>query len=110
MISEAEIEQAVEWLRANAHNAARAKAQRIYLSEFRKTMKATLMKEVISEAIGAQERHAYSHEKYVAHLEAMKDAIEKDEYMTWMRVAAETKIEAWRSLNANARAEGRAYA
>lgn len=109
MISEDEIEQACEWLRTNARGAAQAKATRIYMQEYRKTMKATLMKEIISEPIGAQERHAYAHEKYIAHLDAMRAAIEQDEYMAWMRVAAETKIEAWRSLNANARAEGRAY-
>jgi hypothetical protein len=39
----------------------------------------------------------------------MKDAIEKDEYNRWMMVAAEARIEAWRTQQANMRAEGKAY-
>lgn len=109
MISEADAEEAVEFLRKNAREAAKAKAERIYMEEFRKTVKAKLMNSLIGESLGAQERYAYSHEIYKEHLEAMRTAIENDEAKRWLMVAAQARIEAWRSMNANARAEGRAY-
>jgi hypothetical protein len=34
----------------------------------------------------------------------MRAAIEEDEYMRWMRVAAETKVAAWQTEQANSRA------
>ena len=51
-----------------------------------------------------QEREAYADERYKKHLEAMKIAIAQDEQNRFMRVAAEAKIEAWRSFSANHRA------
>jgi hypothetical protein len=110
VIPEEQIEQAVEWLRANARKAAQARAERIYVEQYRKTVKAQLMSEKIADPIGAQERHAYAHPTYIQHLDAMKEAIQRDEEMQWLRAAAEAKIEAWRSQQANARAEGRATA
>lgn len=109
MISEVDVEKAIDWLRDNARAAGQAKAERIYVEEYRKTVKAELMCERVADAIGAQERHAYSSPRYVAHLQAIKDAVARDEEMRWMLVAAEAKIEAWRTQQANQRAEGKAY-
>jgi hypothetical protein len=114
VIPEDEIEQAVEWLRANARKAAQARAERIYVEQYRKTIKAQLMVELLErdpkETIAAQERFAYSHPNYVQHLSALRAAVEEDEKMQWLRAAAEAKIEAWRSQCANQRVEGKAYA
>ena len=62
------------------------------------------MKEHAHLPVGAQEREAYGDERYKKHLEAMKIAIAQDEQNRFMRVAAEAKIEAWRSFSANHRA------
>lgn len=109
MISEDDIDKAVEYLRQNARPAAQAKANRIYMEEYRKVVKAQIMREQGSIALGAQEAAAYSDARYEQHLKAMETAIEKDEYNRWMMTAAEAKIEAWRTQQANARAEGRAH-
>ena len=109
MISSDEVDKAVEFLRVNARPAAQAKANRIYLEEYRKVVKASIMREAISDALGAQEARAYADARYKTHLEALREAIEKDEYARWMMTAAEAKIEAWRTQQANARAEGKAY-
>lgn len=103
MISDDDIEKAVDYLRANSRPAAQAKANRIYMEEYRKVVKAQIMREHEG-ALGTQEREAYSDARYKQHLEALKEAIEKDEYNRWMMVAAEAKIEAWRSQQANMRA------
>ena len=107
MITEADIEKSVDYLRDNARKAAQAKAERIYLEEYRKTVKATIMREAMSESLGGQEARAYSDSRYTQHLEAMREAIERDEYHRWMMIAAQAKIEAWRTQQANVRAVGK---
>lgn len=107
MIDDAAIQKALDWLVANATPAAQARANRVYCEEYRKTVKAELMNEKAAESIGAQERHAYAHTKYKQHLAALKQAVEEDERMRWLMVAAEARIEAWRTYQANARAQGR---
>lgn len=104
MITEAEIEKALDYLRDNAMKAAQARADRIYTEEFRKTLKAQLMKEHPGESIGAQEREAYSDSRYIAHLEGIRDAVRADEYARFMRETALAKIEAWRTQSSNQRA------
>lgn len=109
VISDDDIEKAVDYLRSNARAAAQAKANRIYMEEFRKVVKAQVMREREGMGLGLQERDAYADSRYVQHLKAMQEAVEKDEYHRWMMVAAQAKIEAWRTEQANARAEGKAY-
>lgn len=109
MITDDDIEKAVDYLRANARAAAQAKANRIYMEEFRKVVKSQIMRETLTDSLGAQEARAYADPRYKQHLEAMKEAIEKDEYNRWMMTAAEAKIEAWRTQQANARAEVKAH-
>lgn len=97
------------YLRENARSAAQAKATRIYMEEYRKVVKAQIMRENGNVALGAQEAIAYADPRYIQHLKALQESVEKDEYNRWMMTAAEAKIEAWRTQQANARAEGRAY-
>jgi hypothetical protein len=107
MISDDEIEKALDYLRDNALSAAKARAERLYMEEYRKTVKAELMSQSNLEAIGAQERFAYAHDEYKGHLDAMRTAIELDERHRFLLRAAEAKIEAWRSEQANQRVMGR---
>ena len=104
MISDDDIEKAVEYLRSNSRHAAQAKAERIYMEEYRKVVKAQIMREALSDSLGAQESRAYSESRYIEHLKATREAIERDEYHRWMMIAAQAKIEAWRSQQANMRA------
>lgn len=108
-IGEDDVEKALCFLRDNARKAAQAKAERIYMEEYRKTVKAEIMREAMSESLGGQESRAYSDSRYVQHLKGMREAIEADEYFRWMMIAAQAKIEAWRTQQANMRAEGKAY-
>jgi 16S rRNA G966 N2-methylase RsmD len=104
LISDHDIEKALDYLRNNATAAARAKAERIYMEEYRKVVKAQIMRENDDKALGTQEAIAYADPRYKQHLEAMKEAIERDEYNRWMLTAAEAKIEAWRTQSSNQRA------
>ena len=103
-ISDEEIDKALDYLRDNARDAAQAKANRIYVEEYRKVVKAQLMKEHGSMSAVLQEREAYSDPRYVVHLEAIKQAVEIDEGHRFLRAAADAKIEAWRTQSSNSRA------
>lgn len=102
-ITDEEIDKALDFLRDNARDAAQSKADRVYVEEYRKTLKAQLMKEHGGLSAVLQEREAYSDPRYVQHLEAIRDAVRADEYNRYMRVAAEAKIEAWRTQSSNIR-------
>lgn len=109
MISDNEIDRALSFLRDSAPEAATARANRLHLDDYSRVLKATIMSEHLSETVGAQERYAYGDVRYKNHLEALKLAIFEDEKMRFLRDAANAKIEVWRSQQANARAEGKAY-
>lgn len=107
MVTDDDIEKALDRLRFQASTAAKAKADRIYLEEFRKTIKANVMQKHLDLPISAQEREAYSSPEYAKHLMVMRDAIEKDEMMRWQMIAAQAVIEAWRTQSANQRIEAK---
>ena len=105
VITEDQVQEAFDRLRFGGKNAAQARANRIYLTEYRKVMKSEGMKKHLSQPLAAQEREAYASEEYKAHLLAMKEAIEQDEACTWQMVRARAVIEAWRTASANQRGE-----
>jgi hypothetical protein len=110
MISDDDVDRALNWLVSNADKAAQARAERVYVEEYRKTLKAKLMIEAAQAGAGsvaAQEVMAYAHPNYKAHLEAIKEAVEVDERFRWLQVTAEARIEAWRTASSNARAQGK---
>jgi predicted secreted protein len=77
------------------------------MTEYRKTIKATLMASCSEKTESAKESYAYSHPEYKKHLLALQQAVAEAEFLRWRMVAAEAKIEVWRSLESSARAEGR---
>lgn len=92
---------------------AQAKANRIYCEEYRKSLKALLMKEAIAkgfDAVNAQEREAYADASYKLHLEALRAAVEAEEVLRWRLVAAEAAVEVWRSQEASNRRIDRSVA
>lgn len=103
MISDDDVQRAVDWLRDNAPRAARARATREYLSEYTKSLKAQLMRKHMDLPVAAQEREALASADYIIHLDAVRKAIEDDEQLRWLKAAAEAKLEAWRTLSANER-------
>lgn len=107
MIDESDIGKALDWLVKNATPAAQARANRQYMEEYRKVIKAQLMKASGEESAAAQEREAYANPEYAKHLKALQAAVEMDERFRWLTTAAEAKIEVWRSEQANARAQGK---
>lgn len=101
---------ALDFIRDHAPAYAKAKAERIYLEEFRKTKKALCMKAAESagaNAVNAQEREAYADPEYQELLKGLRAAVEEEERLRWLIVGAQAKIEVWRTIEANKRAEAK---
>ena len=82
---------------------AQAKANRVYLEEFRKTLKAQLMQRYPTLSAAGQEREAYAAPEYITHLEGLKEAVEAEELLRWRMVTDQASVEAWRSMEASNR-------
>ena len=106
-MEEINIYKCLDYIRDHAKQYAQAKANRVYLEEYRKTLKARLMAQQLGDPVNAQERFAYAHPEYAELLEGLKVAIEQEENLRWKLIAAQAKIEVWRSLSANQRAEAK---
>jgi hypothetical protein len=104
-------QKSVDFMIAKSKHYAVAEANKIYMEELRKTIKAEQMIE--AEMLGhktaaMQEREAYASPRYKEHLLALQQAVEVREELRWMLIAAQARIECWRSQEASSRAEGRA--
>lgn len=105
MIHEDEVERAIDFIRDNAKTLAKARAQRVYLEEFRKSKKSILSRQfaLTYKSMAEREAAAYAHQEYLDLLDSIKIAIEEEERLRWLMVAAQVKIEVWRSEQANRR-------
>jgi hypothetical protein len=99
---------AVDYIYTNAPLYAQAKANRVYLEEFRKSKKALLMNESDATAATAREQYAYSHPDYQALITGLKAAVEVEETLKWRMEAAKIRTELWRTESANNRTIDRA--
>ena len=97
----------LDYIRDHAKQYAQAKANRVYLEEYRKSLKAALMATQIGEPVNAREIYAYAHHDYTRLLEGIKEAIEQEENLRWKLIAAQAKIEVFRTLEANKRYEAK---
>jgi hypothetical protein len=103
------VDKALDYLRTSASIAAKARAERLYLEEFKKSKRALLMSNYLDQPVNAQEREALSDPEYLSFLEVLRGAIEADENNKFKREAAQALIEGWRTQCSNLRAEGKAY-
>jgi hypothetical protein len=99
---------AIQYLIDTAPLYSRAKADRIYLDEFRKSRRAQLMSQAGTEVLGKQETFAYAHPDYIQILEGIREAVETEERYRWLMTAAQARIEVWRTEQYSARMEVKA--
>lgn len=109
MISENDVEKAVDFLRNSAQEAAEARAQVKYLAEFLKSKRAQIKVAQVGLSNAAAEDAALSDPAYLATLDGYKVAVERDAFHSFKREAAGALIEAWRTQCSNLRAEGKAF-
>lgn len=97
--------EALDYIRNNAATYANAKANVTYMMEYRKSLKAMLMRECEDKTESAKMSYAYSHPRYIQHLKDLENAVSIAEHLRWWMIGAEAKIEVWRSLEATNRTE-----
>ena len=112
MTDEGEINifRSLDFIRDNAPVYAKAKADRVYLEQFRKTRKALGMRAAElagHKSAAVQEREAYVDQEYMQLLEGLREAVEVEERLRWMITAAQAKIEVWRTLESTRRIEAK---
>ena len=98
---------AIQYLIDTAPLYAKAKADRMYLEEFRKSRKAQLMSQAGTEVLGKQETFAYAHADYIQILEGIREAVETEEKYRWLMTAAQARISVWQTEQYNARLEAK---
>lgn len=103
MITDEQAEKASDYIRDNAQTFAQAKANRIYLDEFRRSKEAMLYQQAPTGTIPEKEAYTRSHPEYLQVLDGLKEAVEQEERIRWLMIAAQTKIEIWRTQSANER-------
>lgn len=95
-------------MQEKAKEYAKAEAERVYLTELRKSTKAELMKEAEANGItaaNAQEREAYAHPTYTSLLTRLRDATEVATLRRLEFKMKEWEIEVWRTKQSTKRAE-----
>lgn len=83
-----------------------AKAELGYLEDFRKSKIALLMKTALVagfNTIAAQEREALADMEYIELLKGIREAAERSEKLRWELVAAQARLDVWRSQEASNR-------
>ena len=94
---------AINYMIKNAEAYAKAKANVVYLEQFRKSKKALLFNKSIGNTVADRENFAYSHQEYLDLLKGLQEAVEEAERLRWMLVAAQARIDVWRSQEASNR-------
>ena len=105
---------AIDFMIAHSKKYAIAEANKVYMEELRKTIKAEEMKVAETTEGGEyktaamQEREAYASPRYKGHLLALKEAVREREELRWMLIAAQERVAVWRSQEASNRMQDKA--
>jgi len=95
--------EAINFMIKNAEKYAAAKAQVVYLTEHRKTVKAIGFQRSLKNTMAEKESDSYTTEEYTQCVEGLREAVEEAERLRWMLVAAQARVDCWRSLEASNR-------
>ena len=95
--------EAIDYIIRNSKLYAKAKAKVTYLTEFRKTKKALCFQSSMKTTMAEKEADAYAHPEYQAVLEGLREAVERAETLRWMLIAAQARVDVWRSQEASNR-------
>jgi len=107
-----DIERLIHAWRSHVEEYAAAKAEHEYLKEFRKSKKAILMckyEQQGEKVASTREAKAYADPEYLELLEGLRAATEKSESLRYRMTIAQTRVDVWRTQEANSRRERNNY-
>jgi hypothetical protein len=93
----------IDFIFKHSKEYAQAKAEVTYLEEFRKSKKAILFSQAIGNTVADRENQAYAHPEYQELLKGLQAAVERAEELRWKLIAAQARIDCWRSQEASNR-------
>jgi hypothetical protein len=93
----------IDYIIKHSKEYAKAKADVTFLSEFRKTKKALCFQNSMKNTMAEKEADAYAHPEYQAVLEGLREAVERAETLRWMLIAAQARIDVFRTQEASNR-------
>ena len=100
--------EAINFMIKNAEAYSQAKADVTYLTEHRKTVKAIGFQRSLKNTMSEKEADAYTTAEYTSCVEGLREAVAEAERLRWMLVAAQARVDCWRSMEASNRAVERA--
>ena len=100
--------EAINFMIKNAAAYAQAKAEVVYLTEHRKSVKAIGFQRSLKNTMAEKEADAYTTAEYTSCVEGLREAVAEAERLRWMLVAAQARVDCWRSMEASNRAVERA--
>ena len=95
---------AINFIFKKAPDYAAAKGRLAELEAFKSSLKAIKMAQTDEQSLGAQEREAYRSQEYQDLCKAIGAATEQAEALRWQLIAAQLRVEIWRSQEASNRA------
>ncbi len=108
-VSEQDMDDAVHRLATTRKEAADKRAARLYMEELTKHLEAKWSLESKSGSAEGRKAEARARPEYLAHLQALRTAIEQDDEMKHERDDLGKIIDIWRSLKATERTLRNAY-
>lgn len=106
-MNERDPHKAIDYIITVGDKYAKAKSQRVQLSEFRKSKKALLIQQAPMECKTVQDKEcfAYAHEEYIQLLKDIEQATYLEEKYRMGIKAAEARVEVWRTEQSNNRVQ-----
>lgn len=95
---------AISYIIEKAPEYAQAKGERVFIENYLRTVKSRLMNQEEG-TLGNKEAYAYAHTDYEVQLKALQVATEKEEHMKYMLLAAQARIEVWKTQEYSKRQE-----
>jgi hypothetical protein len=94
---------AIEFIIKQSGIYAQAKANRVYIENYLRSAKSKMMMESTATSIAAKEMEAYATDDYIALLDGLKEAVETEEKLRWQLIAAQERVQIWRTQEATNR-------
>ena len=107
MITDEQVESALDYLRDSAKPASVARAQARTLEKYLGVVEAQQKALHGAKSNAAAQDVARASPEYKQALDGWEEAVRRDGEFTMLREAASSRIEAWRTMCSNARAEGK---
>lgn len=96
-------DEAINFILKHSPEYGAAKANRVYIEEYKKVVKARLMNDCQNMPSTKAEAYALAHPDYKVQIDGLKVAVEMEETLRWHLEAARLRVEVWRTNEASNR-------